>query len=125
MLTLGFRRTHRSPHGVVQAPQLALGAAVHIAHANHDGMRLIVQIQAVGNQLLQFDLGEPFKRSSTAATWPAFVSTLMPGAAALATGAFTPTTGTAIVATRTTTLRTITAWRTIPARFAAMAVLSD
>src|SRR6476646_4872786 len=72
MLPLGFRRAHRSANSVIQAPQLALGAAIHIAHANHYGMRLIIQIQAVGNQLLQFDLGETFKRSSTAATGPAF-----------------------------------------------------
>jgi hypothetical protein len=52
MLPLGFGRSHRSPHGVVQPPQLAFGAAIHIAHANHHGMRLVVQVQAVRNQLL-------------------------------------------------------------------------
>jgi hypothetical protein len=52
MLPLGLRRPHRPPHSVVQAPQLALGAAIHIAHANHYRMRLIVEVQAVGNQLL-------------------------------------------------------------------------
>jgi hypothetical protein len=52
MLPFGFRRAHRSPHRVVQTPQLALGAAVHITHADDYGVGLIVQVQAVGNQLL-------------------------------------------------------------------------
>lgn len=38
-------------------------------------MRLIIQVQAIGNQFLQFDFREPFKRSSAATTGPAF----MPG----------------------------------------------
>jgi hypothetical protein len=52
MLPLGFGRPHGSSHCVIEAPELALGATVHIAHANHYGMRLIVQVQAIGNQLL-------------------------------------------------------------------------
>src|SRR5512142_806579 len=125
MLPLGFRRPHGTSYGVIEAPKLALGAAIHIAHANHDSMRLIVQVQAVGNQLLQFDIGREsaFKRSPAAAR-PAFVATatFWPPSTFPAT-AFTTATRTTIITARTTTLRTITARWTIPARLAAMAML--
>jgi len=87
-------------------------------------MRLIVEIQAVGDQFLQLDFGgKPFEGSSTAATTrTSLVTTLW------STSTFTAATGTTIVATRTTlltiALRTIAARWTISARFAAMAMLS-
>src|SRR5262249_51651037 len=54
------------PHGVIQPAQLALGTAVHIAHASHHRVRLIVEIQAVRDELFQFDIGRAFERTSPA-----------------------------------------------------------
>jgi len=126
MLPFGFRRSHGTPYGVIESAKLALSAAIHIAHANHNGMGLIVQVQAVRNQLLQFDISrEPaIKGPSTAATWPAFVPSFW-ASSTFTTATFTTATRTAIVTTRTTTtLRTIPTWRAIPAGLAAVAMLS-
>ena len=54
-------------HGVVKAPQLALGAGIHVAHAADDAVRLVVEIQAVGDQLLELDLGRTFEAVAIAA----------------------------------------------------------
>ena len=64
MLTLALRRADGAAHGVVQPPELALGAAIHIPHAGDNGVRLIVEIQAVGNELFQFNVRRAFKRPS-------------------------------------------------------------
>src|SRR5579864_9382274 len=61
VLALIFGRPVSTAHGVVQPPQLALGGGVHIAHAADDAVRLIVQIEAVADQLLQIDLGRTFE----------------------------------------------------------------
>src|SRR5665213_3716932 len=117
MLPFGFRRAHGTSYGVIEASKLALGAAVHIAHANHHGMRLIVQVQAVGNQLLQFDLGEAFKGTPAATTGPAFMAAFMTRSALTAAGStiwtpFTTRTATAILST----IFALRPWRPIPAR---------
>src|ERR1035437_1353440 len=72
MLPLAFRRPHGTPHGTVETPELALGARIHIAHAAHDGMRLVVQVQAVADELLQLDFRRAF---GTAAIESAAVTT--------------------------------------------------
>jgi hypothetical protein len=53
MLTIGLCCPACPPHSIVEAAQLALGAAVHIPEAAHDGVRLIVEIEAIGHQLVQ------------------------------------------------------------------------
>src|SRR5579885_1965418 len=81
MLLLVFRSPHRAPDGVVQPPQLALGARIHVAHARHDGVGLVVEIQAVGDQLIELD----FRRSLEGASsrTPAFALLAAIAAAAL------------------------------------------
>src|SRR5260370_2497951 len=46
----------RPPHGIVQPPQLALGPRIHVPHAAHHAVRLVIQVQAVGNQFLELNL---------------------------------------------------------------------
>src|SRR5258708_30791343 len=84
MLPLAFGSPHRAPHRVVQAAQLALGAGIHIAHARHHRVRMIVQIQAVADQLFDIDLRWTFKRPSATGT-PAGSITTITTLAAIAT----------------------------------------
>src|ERR1019366_278773 len=82
MLPLAFRRAHGTPYGTVEAPELALGARIHVAHAAHDGMRLVVQVQAVADQLLQLDFRRAFGTAaieSAALTAISAISTAIPG----------------------------------------------
>ena len=84
-------------------------------------MRLVVQVQAIGNQFLQLDFREPVKGS--AAAGPAFMAPFW------SASTLTTATGTTIVATRTTlaaaTILPRSPRRPIAARFAAMAMLRD
>ena len=57
VLALVFRRTHGAADGAVKPAQLALGSGIHVAHAADDAVRLVVQIQTVGDQLLEIDFG--------------------------------------------------------------------
>src|SRR5438094_503828 len=95
MLALTLGSANRAPHCVIEPAQLALGAGIHVAHASHHGVRLIVEIQAVGNQFFQLDLRRHLKRSAAAGTSFASIPTRAPVVAA----SFTPV-----------------AWRTIPVR---------
>ena len=53
-------RARRPPHGVVKTPQLAARAGIQIAHAAHHHVRLVIQIQAVADQLFEIDLRRAF-----------------------------------------------------------------
>ena len=125
MLAIALRRSNRAPYGIVQPPQLALGSAVHVPHASHDSMRLVVQIQAVCDQLLQFDLRRTFKRTATTGTaaFSTVASTVVPATLAASFG-----TATALpLATRTripafTARRTILRRTVLPRRAAALAL---
>src|ERR1700733_7398291 len=79
VLPLAFRRPNCAPHGIVHPPQLALGAGIHVPHAHHYGVRLVIQIQAVGNQLFKLDLRRPFKRTPSTRP-PAFATVATIGA---------------------------------------------
>src|SRR5258708_22259712 len=68
MLPFAFGSPHRAPHRIIQTSQLALGAGIHIAHTRHHRVRMIVQIQAVADQLFDVDLWWTFKRPSTTGT---------------------------------------------------------
>src|SRR5260370_1718975 len=46
----------RPPHGIVQPPQLTLGPRVHVPHAAHHAVRLVIQVQAIGDQFLELNL---------------------------------------------------------------------
>jgi hypothetical protein len=90
MLAFCFGRSGGSPHGVVKTPQLATRTGIQIAHTTHDNVRLVIQIQAVADQLVQIDLGRTFRTTiaarppvtapvttSVAARTPAAISTTL------------------------------------------------
>ena len=79
LLALVFGRADGAAHGVVQTPELALGSGVHVAHAANHAVRLIVEIQRIGDQLVEIDVGRALE-TSPIATASTIVSTL--GAAA-------------------------------------------
>src|SRR5512141_2368657 len=68
MLALALGSAHRPPHRIIQAAELALGARIHVAHAGDDGVGLVVEIQAVGDQFFQLDLRRHLKRPAAAGT---------------------------------------------------------
>ena len=47
VLAFGFDGAAGAADGVVEAAELALGAGVHVAHAAHNTVSLIVEIEAV------------------------------------------------------------------------------
>src|ERR1035437_339755 len=100
MLPLAFRRPHGTPYGTVETPELALGARIHVAHAAHDGMRLVVQVQAVADELFQLDLRRAFGtatiKSSSVAAGPIAAGTITArtvAARTIAAGTITARTG--------------------------------
>src|SRR6266852_921266 len=60
VLTLVLRRAICPAHRIIQPPQLALGGGVHVAHAADNPVSLVIEIQAVANQLLDIDLRRAF-----------------------------------------------------------------
>src|SRR6185369_11176938 len=64
----------------IKAAQLALGAAVHIPHAAHDGVRLVVQVQAVADEFFQLDFGWTFGAAAIESTTLAAVAAIAAGA---------------------------------------------
>src|ERR1019366_4778066 len=114
VLPLALRRPHGTPHGAVESAQLALGARIHVTHAAHDGVCLVVQVQAVADQLLQLDFRRAFGTAAIEAAAVASVSAIT--TAAITTAAVAAGTVAAWpVAARTIAARTITA-RPNPAR---------
>jgi hypothetical protein len=67
MLTFVFRSACGAPHGIVQAAQCASGAGIHIADADYDGVRLVIQIQAVVDQLFEIDILREIEASTAGA----------------------------------------------------------
>jgi hypothetical protein len=89
MLAVAFRSAYRAADGVIKPAQLALGAAIHIAHTRHYGMGLVIEIQTVGHQLFEFDFAKAVKGPGTAGTatfapFPGTASAMLP--TMLATG---------------------------------------
>ena len=88
VLAFVLRRAGGPAHGVVEAAQLAARAGIHIAHAADDDVRLVVQVQAVADELFEFDLGRSVEAalaaavSATIATGPAFATTTITAAVA-------------------------------------------
>src|SRR6185436_7230757 len=112
VLALILRSTAGPAHGVVEAPQLALSARVHIAHSAHYSVRLIVEIETIIDQLFEVDLGRAIEPGAVTAT-PFVATSTIPTAfsasiaapvtprwsatfATLATTAFAATTATAL-----------------------------
>jgi hypothetical protein len=61
LLPLVLRRSNSPANGIVEAAQLAFGSRVHIAHAADHAVRLIVEIQRIGDQFLDVDLRRTFE----------------------------------------------------------------
>src|SRR5580692_7761807 len=57
MLALAFGGARGAPDGIVEPAKLALGSGIHVAHAAHHDVGLIIQIEAIGDQLLDIDFG--------------------------------------------------------------------
>jgi hypothetical protein len=72
VLALTFGRTSGAAYGIVQSTELTLCAGIHIAHATDYDVGLIVEIEAISNELLDVDFGRslaaPITRTSTAGT---------------------------------------------------------
>src|SRR5262249_23122638 len=71
-------------------PQLALSARIHVAHPADHAMRLVIQVEAVGNQLVQLD----FRRAVEAPALTvaaAFVTASLPIISAGTSSAFSRT----------------------------------
>jgi hypothetical protein len=97
MLALVFRGTDGAAYGVVKTPQLAFGAGIHVAHAADYSVRLIVEVERIGDKLLEVDLGWAFGTSTVAAIAAAVVATI-PASATTAATRTVATGATAIVA---------------------------
>src|SRR6266851_8386096 len=83
MLPFVLRCPASPSNRVVEPAQLALGAGIHIAHPADNRVGLVVQIKAIADQLLEFDLRSkisPVRRSSPAisATIPPFSTAVAP-----------------------------------------------
>src|SRR5437867_757676 len=90
MLALVLRGSIGATYGIVQPPQLAFGARVHVAHAADHAVRLVVEIEAVGDELLQLDLRRALEAGAIAT--PAVVAaTSRPVVPARASAAFAGT----------------------------------
>jgi len=123
VLPLVFWSANSPPHGVIQTPELALGSAIHIAHADDHSVRLVIQVQAVGHELLELDFGEPIERAPASAAGTAFMTTF--GSAATRTAIIAPRTAlpATISASIFASILSLSPRRPIPSRFAALAML--
>ncbi len=61
--------------GCWERAQLALRSAVHIPHPADDGVRLVVQVEAVVDQFFELDFGRPFRSPAVEAAPVAAVAT--------------------------------------------------
>ena len=66
VLAFVFRGAGGAAHGVIKAAQLAARAGIHIAHAADDDVGLVVEVEAVGDQLVEIDLGRTVEAAVTA-----------------------------------------------------------
>src|SRR5437764_5116762 len=82
MLAFAFGSTCCPAYRVVQAAQLAFGAGIHVAHSANYNVRLVVQVQTIGNQFVQIDFGWPFTTSLTRAAWTTAETLFTPAIAA-------------------------------------------
>src|SRR5262249_62157171 len=81
MLPLAFGRAHGAAYRAVETPQLALRAAIHIAHAADDGVCLIIEIETIADEFLELDFGRAFESAVAAISAAAItaIATRPPG----------------------------------------------
>src|SRR4051812_4908016 len=105
VLPFRFGRAGGPPHCVVETPELALGAGIHVAHSADYDVRLIIQIEAIRDEFVQVNLGRPFGPSITTAR-PASTTNVASTIASSFTGAaFITAAGTTAPAARSTLTR--------------------
>src|SRR5580704_15060301 len=94
LLAFIFRCSHGPTHRVIQTAQLALGTGIHVAHAADHAVRLIIQVQRIGDQLLDIDLGRALEPApvTTAVATPIAPATFAAPIAMRTTTAFAATT---------------------------------
>jgi hypothetical protein len=114
MLAFAFRGADGAAHRVIETAKLALGSGVHIAHAHDDDVGLVVEIEAVRDQLFELDIDGAVEGASAAtceigaAAFAAFSTTAWAvGAGATITGRAVGTRAAGLVVT--TFFRTRTA----------------
>jgi hypothetical protein len=104
VLPLAFWGAGGAADGIIEAAQLAFGSGIHVAHPAYHYVRLIVEIERIGNQLFDVHVGSaiaaPIARAAATGTtaWTAprvasgtsIVSTLLVAAAAAAIVAWRP-----------------------------------
>src|SRR5262245_53981351 len=98
VLALVFGCAAGAADGVVKAAQLALGARVHVAHAAHHGVCLVIQIEAIADQFVEIDFGWTFGTAIIAPVSAAIVTPVIAASTAFSGPAVSAFTGTSIPA---------------------------
>ena len=65
VLAFVFRRARGAANGVIETPQRAARAGIHIADSHHDRVGLVIQIQTVADQLVEIDILGKIESSAT------------------------------------------------------------
>ena len=112
VLALILGRASGAAYGVVETAELAARAGIEIAHAADDDVSLVVEIEAVGDQLFEFDLGRAIETALAAGTATAITTITAATAtsittATVTTGATTTTSVTALAGGTVFARRTI------------------
>jgi len=108
VLALILGRASGAAYGVVETAELAARAGIEIAHAADDDVSLVVEIEAVGDQLFEFDLGRAIETALAAGTATA-ITTPVATAITTITAATATSITTATVTTGATTTTSVTA----------------
>jgi hypothetical protein len=74
LLPFVLRRADGAANRIVETAQLALGARIHIAHAADYAVRLIVEIQRIGDQFFDIDFRRAFETATVATATPVVTS---------------------------------------------------
>src|SRR5215469_10971914 len=90
LLALAFGRADGTPYRIVQTPELALGARIHVAHSAHDAVRLVVEVEGIGDELFEVDFRRAFESSALAAAPVVRPAAFAALAARMSAAAFSP-----------------------------------
>ena len=93
MLALILRRANGPTNSAIKPSELGAGGRIHVANSTDNGMRLVIEIEAVGNQLLEVDLLD-FKTALAAGTTITSRAAPFTARSAIARTAITPAFGT-------------------------------
>jgi hypothetical protein len=109
MLALVFGGPSGAANGVIQTPQGAACTGIEVAHPAYNDVRLIIEIQAIVDQLVEVDFGRAFETAVATGTSTSFaaLATVPAGSPATVSSltAFPSFAATAAISART--LRTV------------------